>query len=79
MAWSLKGFLKAVKEIDAKSLEFHNSRGDFENWAEKSLCDRELAKKLRDIKLVKTMGEKLRKNIVKIVIERKKELEGLKQ
>jgi hypothetical protein len=69
MVWSLKGFLKAVKEIDAKSLEFHNSRGDFENWAEKSLGDKELAEQL-ETKLSKLEGEKLRKSLIKIVSER---------
>ena len=69
MAWSLKGFLKAVKEIDAKSLEFHNSRRDFKNWAEKSLGDKELAEQL-ETKLSKLEGEKLRKSLIKIVSER---------
>jgi hypothetical protein len=74
MVWSLKGFLKAVKEIDAKSLEFHNSRGDFENWAEKSLGDKELAERLKNIRLAKTIGKTLRKSMVMVVTERIKEL-----
>ena len=32
MAWSLKGFMKASQEVDAKAIEFHVSNGDFESW-----------------------------------------------
>jgi alpha-amylase len=75
MAWGLKGFLKAVKEVDTKSLEFHNSRGDLEKWAEKSLSNKSLAKRLEDVRLAKIAGEKLRKALIKIVTE---EIKGLK-
>ena len=39
MAWSLKGFIKALKEVDAEAIEFHVGNGDFESWAQNSLKD----------------------------------------
>jgi hypothetical protein len=44
-----------------KSLEFHNTRGDFEKWAEKSLRDTTLFRHLKKIRLSKLTGEPLRK------------------
>jgi len=69
-AWSLKGFKKAFQKISIKSLEFHNSRGDFEKWAEKSLNDRTLAEQLKKIRLSKIKGEMLRKSLTKTAKER---------
>lgn len=74
MAWSLKGFGKALQEINIKSIEFHNSRGDFEKWAEKSLQDKTLTGQLKKVRLSKVKGETLRKALVKVVNERFKEL-----
>jgi len=74
MALSLKGFAKNLRKISMKSLEFHNSHGDFEKWAENSLYDKTLAEQLRKIRLSKLKGEKLRKSIVKVVNERFSEL-----
>ena len=64
-AWSLKGFTKAIQKVNTKSVEFHNKRGDFTNWAEKSLQDQALAKEFNEIKLTKTEGEQLRNGIAK--------------
>ena len=47
MAWSLKGFIKALKEVDAKAIEFHIGNGDFESWAQSSLKDKKLASKIQ--------------------------------
>jgi alpha-amylase len=74
MAWSLKGLTKAIRKISTKSLEFHNSRRDFEKWAEKSLKDKKLAKQLKAIRLSKLKGKQLREAIVKAVRERFNEL-----
>ncbi|MDH5374305.1 MAG: hypothetical protein OEW95_00640, partial [Candidatus Bathyarchaeota archaeon] len=74
MAWSLKGFVKALQKGNIKSIEFHNNRGDFEKWAEKSLRDNEFAKQLKKIRLAKPKGEKLRKLITEVAKERFKEL-----
>ncbi len=69
-AWSLKGFLKALQKVNLKSIEFHVKRRDFERWARNSLYDNTLAKQLREIRLSKLKGERLRKGLVKAVRER---------
>ncbi len=63
-AWSLKGFMKSLKTVNVKSIEFHVSNGDFENWIRHSLKDTELAVKLREIKASKEKGERLRKKTI---------------
>jgi alpha-amylase len=73
-AWSLKGFLEAIQKVDPRSIEFHNNRGDFERWAEKSLRDKELAERLEKIRLSKVKDDSLRKSLTRIVKERFKEL-----
>jgi len=70
MAWSLKGFLKAVREVSTKSLEFHSNRGDLEKWAEKSLQDKALAEQLKKGRVSKLNGEALRKAIINAVKSR---------
>ncbi|MEM3578119.1 MAG: DUF5752 family protein [Candidatus Bathyarchaeia archaeon] len=70
MAWSLKGFIGALKKVDAKSIEFHWRRGDFEQWVENSLHDKQLADKLKKIKVEKQKGEELRKLLIKAASER---------
>jgi len=74
MAWSLKGFLQVLPKVSIKSLEFHNKRGDFERWAEKSLYDKRLMAKLKQIRLSKVNGETLRKMLIKTFKERFDEL-----
>jgi alpha-amylase len=69
MAWSLKGFAKALQKINVKSLEFHSRRGDFEKWAEKSLHNKTLSGQLKEIRLLKLKGKPLRKAIVKVAKE----------
>lgn len=63
MTWSLKGFIKALKEVNVKAIEFHTSNGDFESWAQSSLKDEKLAAKFKKIKTSEEKGEKLRKEI----------------
>jgi alpha-amylase len=60
MTWSLKGFAKALQTVNAKAVEFHNRRGDFESWAENSLQDKTLALQLKKIRTSKLEGEALR-------------------
>jgi alpha-amylase len=74
MAWSLKGFKQALQKISIKSLEFHNSRGDFEKWAENSLHDKTLTEELKNIRVSKVKGEILRKSLIKTATERFDEL-----
>ncbi len=64
-AKSLMGFYGIAKQIDARSLEFHLYRGDFENWARIVLGDAELAADFAGLKAAKIVGENLRKEIVK--------------
>jgi alpha-amylase len=76
LTWSLKGFLKALETVDAKALEFHNSRGDFASWAEHSLQDEDLQKQLDVIGSSKAKGEILRKRLVAAVEKRFRETSG---
>jgi alpha-amylase len=74
MSWSLKGFIKALKTIDIKAVEFHNRRGDFEDWAENSLQDEPLSHQLEKIRNSKRNGEALRTAIINAAKKRFKKL-----
>jgi alpha-amylase len=76
MVWSLKGFVGTLEKVSVKSIDFHNKRGDFEKWADKSLRDSELATQLKKARLAGSGGEQLRQALIKIVRER---LESLRQ
>jgi alpha-amylase len=64
MAWGLKGFVKALQEVDIKAIEFHIGNGDFESWVNYSLKDKKLAAKIKELSTSKLGGEKLRKALV---------------
>jgi len=64
-AWSLKGFIGAVKKVDLKSLEFHNGNADFEKWASLSLRDEKLAKAFSELSASETSGLSLRNRLQK--------------
>jgi alpha-amylase len=70
MAWSLKGFIQALKEVDAEAIEFHVGNGDFESWAKNSLKDARLASKFKELKGSGAKGENLRKGIVSFAEKR---------
>jgi alpha-amylase len=74
MAWSLQGLGYAFRNIGTKCLEFHDNRGDYEKWAQKSLRDRTLTQQLKEVRQSKLKGEKLRQSLVKVVDKRFKEL-----
>jgi hypothetical protein len=74
MAWSLKGLEAALRKVNVKSVEFHNTRGDLEKWAEKSLQDQALAGQLKKIKASKLKGESLRNALIEAVKDRYHEL-----
>lgn len=74
IVWSLKGFTKILREINVRSMEFHNNRGDFEKWAKRSFRDKALAEQLKKARLSKTKGEVLRKRLSKVVKERYEEV-----
>jgi hypothetical protein len=73
-ASSLKAFLKKIKEIEDKSLEFHLYRGDFERWMAGTLEDEELAKKIQDLKAMNPVGDTLRDQLCFIVSKRYEKL-----
>ena len=70
MAWSLKGFINAAKQVDAKALEFHVYNGDFESWADHSLKDKKLALKFKTLKASQQKNDSLRQEIVDYAKER---------
>jgi hypothetical protein len=70
MSWSLKGFVKALRTVDVKALEFHNRRGDFEPWAENSLQDKVFARDLGEARAAKLKGEALRNVLAEIAQKR---------
>jgi len=74
LSWSLKGFVKALRTVDVKALEFHNRRGDFEPWAENSLKDKALARDLGEARASRLKGEPLRKALVEVTEKRFTEL-----
>jgi alpha-amylase len=68
MAWSLKGFTKALGKVDVKALEFHVGNDDFTSWAECSLKDQQLSSAIRMLK--KEKGQQLRRSLVAVAKER---------
>ena len=74
MSWSLKGFANSLQTVDLKALEFHNRRGDFEQWAESSLQDEVLSHELGRTRVAKLKGEVLREALVEIALKRFDEL-----
>jgi len=74
MSWSLKGFVRALRTVDVEALEFHNSKGDFEPWAEHSLQDEVLSQRLSKARAAKLNGEELRKSLITIAEKRLSQL-----
>jgi alpha-amylase len=62
MAWSLKGFIGALKDVALGAVEFHAGNGDFESWARYSLKDAKLADTFKGVKTQK--GERLRRALI---------------
>ena len=75
-AASLEEFVRKIKEVDAKSLEFHLYRGDFEKWVAETLEDEELAEKIRSLKSLSPSGNSLRNQLYLIVLKRYEKLKG---
>ena len=59
-AASLEEFIEKIKEVNAKSLEFHLSRGDFEKWTADVLQDTELAGDIKRLQKLNLTGNSLR-------------------
>jgi alpha-amylase len=83
MAWSLKGFIRGLEMVDGKAVDFHVSKGDFENWARSSLLDAKLADAIKELKASGQSGEKLRKALVtaakKHFVAQSKQVQGATQ
>jgi len=75
-AASLEEFVGKIKEVDAKSLEFHLYRGDFEKGVAGTLEDEELAEKIRSLKSLSPSGNSLRNQLYLIVSKRYEKLKG---
>ena len=69
-AASLEEFVKKIEEVNAKSLEFHLYRGDFEKWAAEVLEDKELAEEIKNLKNLKPVGDALRGQLYLVVSKR---------
>jgi len=76
LANSLADFYDKLQKIDVKSVEFHVSRKDFEQWIQ-SLGDVELAKRLGLIRGMHLHGEDLRKRVHEAVKHRLEELKRI--
>jgi predicted transcriptional regulator len=73
IAHNLAEFVDRLEDADVKSLEFHVSRKDFENWIQ-GLGDVELARKLNLIGSLGLHGEGLRTRIYEAAKHRLEEL-----
>ncbi|MDQ1278973.1 MAG: alpha-amylase [Thermoproteota archaeon] len=68
IALSLRGFMDCLSRVDLKSIEFHNARGDFEEWAATGLRDETLATEFK--KNSKLKRSNLRKTLIDVVRNR---------
>ena len=64
-AGTIKEFYDLVLKVNVASLDFHISRGDFENWFRNAAGDAEFADELAKIKKTGLTGEELRKAVAK--------------
>ncbi|HML02406.1 MAG TPA: DUF5752 family protein [Candidatus Bathyarchaeia archaeon] len=62
-AESMEEFVKKILEVNAKSLEFHLYRGDFQRWVEGTLEDKALSDEIRKLQQSKPLGNELRDNL----------------
>ncbi|KPV64322.1 MAG: hypothetical protein AOA66_0282 [Candidatus Bathyarchaeota archaeon BA2] len=62
--------MKKIGEVNAKSLEFHFYRGDFEKWVAEVLEDKELAEEIKNLKNLKPVEDSLRDQLYLIVSKR---------
>jgi len=68
--------VKKIGEVNAKSLEFHFYRGDFEKWVAEVLEDGELAEEINNLKNLKPVGNSLRDQLHLIVSKRFEKLKS---
>ena len=75
-AFSLEEFLRKIQEVNAKSLEFHLQRGDFEKWIRDVLGYEELANEVGKLRNLNLTGEPLRKELYEIASRYLEKLKG---
>ncbi len=73
-AASLEEFVKKIKEMDIRSLEFHLYRRDFEEWVIKVLGDNRLAEDIGNVRSLSLTGDALRGELYGVVSKRYDEL-----
>jgi hypothetical protein len=73
-ASSLAEFMEKVSKVNAKSLEFHFYRGDFEKWISEVLQDEELSEELRKMRGLNLVGESLRSSLYAAILAHIKRL-----
>ena len=75
-ASSLEEFVRKIGKVDAKSLEFHFYRGDFEKWVSEVLEDGELAEEINSLKNMKPVGDALRDQLYFVASKRYEKLKS---
>ncbi len=76
-AKSLKDFYELLTKVNVGALEFHVSRGDFENWLTSVFSDTELANEIKRIRESAIGGESLQNEILRVVGARYNKFEKL--
>lgn len=69
-AISLEEFSEKIGKIEAKSLEFHFYRKDFQSWIIYSIGDTELAEKMNNLYQQNPSGEILRNQLQNLISKR---------
>ncbi len=75
-AMSLQEFADKIRDVEISSLEFHLYRGDFEKWTAEVLEDKELTRRISDLKHLKPVGNALRDQLHFTVSKRLEELKS---
>jgi hypothetical protein len=70
---SLGDLLTKIKSVQIQSVEFHASRGDFQNWLE-MLGDQRLARQMAELARENLKGEPLRQRSIRLLESRYREL-----
>jgi alpha-amylase len=73
-ATSLSDFADKLETIDVNSVMFHYSRGDFQKWMHDTLGDKALSNQLCFVE-PESSGEKVRKQLLRMVRKRLTELQ----
>gem|GEM_PF-1976185 len=73
-ATSIFEFADQLKNVDARSIEFHIQRNDFTKWLREVVRDDWLAAQFEKLQQLKLTGEKLRAKVVEVTDGRCREL-----